>query len=46
MPRPSDERYHWVRARLAELSLDELHELIYDAWRMVVPKKVSASHFG
>ena len=46
MPRPSDERFHWVRARLSELDLDELHELIHDAWRMVVPKKVAAAHFG
>ena len=44
MPRPSDERYHWVRAWLSELSLAELHELILDAWRMVVPKKVAAAH--
>jgi hypothetical protein len=42
MPRPSDERYHWVRGRMSELSLAELHELIHDAWRMVVPKKVAA----
>ena len=46
MPRPSDERYHWVRARLSELSAGELHELIHDAWRMVVPKSVAAAHFG
>jgi hypothetical protein len=45
MPRPSDERYHWVRGRMSELSLAELHELIQDAWRMVVPKKVAAAHF-
>ena len=44
MPLPSDERYHWVRAWLSELSLAELHELIIDAWRMVVPKKVAAAH--
>jgi len=46
MPRPSDERYQWVRAWMSELSLAELHELIHDAWRMVVPKKVAAAHFG
>jgi hypothetical protein len=42
MPVPSDERYHWVRARLAELEPDEARELIVDAWRMVVPKRVAA----
>ena len=40
LPVPSDLRYHWVRCWLAEIELDELHELILDAWRMVVPKKV------
>lgn len=40
LPIPSDLRYHWVRCWLAEIELDELHELILDAWRMVVPKKV------
>jgi hypothetical protein len=40
LPVPSDLRYNWVRCWLAEVELDELHELILDAWRMVVPKKV------
>jgi hypothetical protein len=44
MPLPSDERYHWVRARLAALGQDELRELLIDAWCMVVPKKVAAAY--
>jgi hypothetical protein len=44
MPRLSDQRYNWVHARMSELSLHELHELITDAWRMCVPKKVAAAH--
>ncbi|MFB9247064.1 MmcQ/YjbR family DNA-binding protein [Sphaerisporangium melleum] len=44
MPRPSDMRYHWVHARLAALTLDEMRELVIDAWRMVVPKRVAAAH--
>ena len=44
MPIPSDERYHWVRVRLATLDLAEMHELVTDAWRMVVPKRVAAEH--
>jgi hypothetical protein len=44
MPRLSDQRYNWVHARMQELSLEELHELITDAWRMCVPKKVAAEH--
>ena len=39
MPLPSDERYRWVRARLAALDVDELRELLIDAWCMCVPKK-------
>jgi hypothetical protein len=41
LPRPSDLRYQWVVARLAALDLDELHELVLDAWAMVVPRKLS-----
>ena len=42
MPRTSDLRYNWVHARMAALDLDELRELVIDAWRMCVPKKVVA----
>ena len=44
MPLRSDERYHWVRARLPVLDADELRELLIDAWCMVVPKKVAARY--
>ena len=44
MPADSDLRYQWVRARLAEIDVDELEELVVDAWRMCVPKKVSAAY--
>jgi hypothetical protein len=46
MPIRSDERFNWVRARLAALDEEELHELIIDAWRMVVPKKVARDFLG
>jgi hypothetical protein len=46
MPRPSDERYNWVRARMSQLGVEEMRELITDAWRMCVPKKVAAAHLG
>ena len=42
MPRTSDLRYNWVESRMLALDLDELRELIVDAWRMCVPKKVVA----
>jgi hypothetical protein len=46
MPRLSDQRFHWVHARMATLEPDEMRELIIDAWRMVVPKKVAAARLG
>jgi hypothetical protein len=46
MPRLSDQRFHWIVARMAALSPDEMRELITDSWRMVVPKKVVAAHLG
>jgi hypothetical protein len=42
----SDERYHWVRARLAKLDEAELAELVVDAWRMCVPKRVAEAYLG
>jgi hypothetical protein len=44
LPRESDLRFHWVQAWLAELDEEEMTELVLDAWRMVVPKKVWAAH--
>ena len=46
MPSQSDMRYHWVVVRLAAIDVDEMHELVTDAWRMVVPKRVAAEHLG
>ena len=46
LPRTSDLRYHWVCARLAALDEQEVRELVLDAWRMVVPKRVAAAHLG
>jgi len=45
LPRLSDQRYNWVHAQMSELSMTELRELVIDAWRMVVPKRVAAAHF-
>ena len=46
MPIPSDERYNWVRVRLAAIDEAELRELVVEAWRMCVPKRVAAAHLG
>ena len=46
LPRPSDQRFHWVHVRMAAIDAAEMRELITDAWRMVVPKRVAAAHLG
>jgi hypothetical protein len=46
MPVTSDLRYNWVLVRLATLDFGELEELVIDAWRMCVPKKVAREHLG
>jgi hypothetical protein len=43
-PRQSDLRFNWVCARLDALDPVEIRELLLDAWRMVVPKKVWAAY--
>jgi len=46
MPKRSDQRYNWVVVRLEALDDVEMRELVLDAWRMVVPKRVAAEHLG
>ena len=46
MPRPSELRYRWVCVRLDAIDHEELRELVVDAWRMCVPKKVAAEYDG
>jgi hypothetical protein len=46
MPIPSDMRYQWVRVWLDAIDLTEMRELVIDAWRMVVPKRVAAEYLG
>ena len=42
MPGRSDMRYNWVHVRLAALHHREMREIVLDAWRMAVPKRVAA----
>ena len=44
MPSASDMRFNWVHADLAALDPAEARELVVDAWRMVVPKKLSRAY--
>jgi hypothetical protein len=46
LPRQSEMRYNWVLVRLDEIDIEELRELVIDAWRMCVPKKVAATVLG
>jgi hypothetical protein len=41
-PKPSEMRSQWLVVRLDAIDKDELRELVFDAWRMVVPKKLAA----
>jgi hypothetical protein len=43
-PSASDLRYHWVLVRLAAIDQAEMRELVLDAWRMVVPRRVAAAY--
>jgi hypothetical protein len=42
-PKEADLRYQWLVARLDALDEEELRELVFDAWRMVVPKRLAAA---
>jgi hypothetical protein len=46
MPGPSDLRYNWVLVRLGAIGPSEMAELVLDAWRMVVPKRVAAAYLA
>jgi hypothetical protein len=46
LPGRSDLRYNWAVVRLSAIDREELHELVLDAWRMVVPKSVAERHLG
>ena len=42
MPTRSDLRDNWVRVWLDAIDQTEMRELVVDAWRMVVPKKLAS----
>jgi hypothetical protein len=44
LPRQSDMRFNWVLADLPALEPAEARELVVDAWRMVVPKKLGRAY--
>jgi hypothetical protein len=44
LPDRGDMRYHWVLVRLKAIDEREMRELVLDAWRMCVPKRVAAEY--
>jgi hypothetical protein len=44
LPPAADLRYHWVEVRLAAIDREEMRELVLDAWRMVVGKRVAEAY--
>ena len=44
LPKATDLRFQWVQAWPAELDHRQMEELVIDAWRMVVPKRVAAAY--
>ena len=45
LPSEADMRFNWVQVRTAVLDMEEMRDLICDAWTMVVPKGVARDHF-
>ena len=46
LPPTSDLRFNWVCGRMAALDVDEMTELVLEAWRMVVPKFLARQQLG
>ena len=44
MPIGGDLRFNWLHVRMAAIDVTEMRELVFDAWRMVVPKKLAAAY--
>lgn len=44
MPKRSHMRYNWVVCRLAMIDEAEMREIVLEAWRMVVPKRVFSDY--
>ncbi|MDQ3937436.1 MAG: MmcQ/YjbR family DNA-binding protein [Chloroflexota bacterium] len=46
LPRESDLRYHWVVVRLDAIDVEELREIVLEAWAMGVPKRVATEYLN
>jgi len=45
MPSPTDLRFNWVLVRTEALGVEEMTDLVTEAWTMVVPKGVARDYF-
>ena len=45
LPPAADLRFNWVQVRTSMLEVEEMTELVTDAWTMVVPKGVARDYF-
>ena len=45
LPPTSDLRFNWVQVRTAMVEVEEITELVIEAWTMVVPKGVARDYF-
>jgi hypothetical protein len=45
-PIPSELRFQWIEVNLGAISEAEMIELVVDAWRLCIPKKVFREHLG
>ncbi len=46
LPEKSDLRFNWVVVRVEAIDDDEMRELVQEAWRMVVPKRLAREILG
>ncbi len=44
LPGASDMRFNWVHVRLETITVEEMQELVVDAWATVVPKFLIADY--
>ncbi|GID94195.1 MmcQ/YjbR family DNA-binding protein [Amorphoplanes digitatis] len=44
LPNATNMRFQWVQAWMSALDHRQMEELVIDAWRMVVPKRVAAAY--
>ena len=44
MPSVADQRFNWIEVYMDAIDDGEMRELVLDAWRMAVPKRVAVAH--